>query len=66
MSYRTNSNKKFILTLDINVDSVLYDISIIVTLYNKNNGSRQITRYKSTELKQALEQYNTLTNIIFN
>ena len=66
MNIKTNTNKKFILSLAINVDLVQYDITISTTLYNKNNGSRQTTNYRAHQLQQAIEQYNQLNNIIFN
>lgn len=66
MTFRTNTNKKFVLSLNIDVDMVLYDIKITVTLYNRNNGSRQQTKYRADQLQQAIEQYNQLNNIIFN
>lgn len=66
MSIKTNANKKFILSISLEVDLILYDIKLTVTLYNKINGSRQITKYRADQLQQAIEQYNTLNNIIFN
>ena len=66
MTFKTNTNKKFVLSLNIDVDMVLYDINITVTLYNRNNGSRQQTKYRADQLQQAIEQYNQLNNIIFN
>lgn len=66
MTIRTNANEKFILTLDVDIDMIKYQITLIVTLFNINNGSRQVTTYRAEQLQQATEQYNQLTNIIFN
>lgn len=66
MTIRTNTNKKFILSLTIDIDLIQYEITLNVTLYNRLNGSRQTTNYRAHQLQQAIEQYNQLNNIIFN